>query len=162
MHYIARWVMMKRILIVGAGTGGSALLKMLHATEQMEIVGIVDINEKASGVSIAQKFGVHVGNDRRECLHKEVDIIIEATGNEKVLEELFNANHNAVVIPGTVAYIISELFEEKEILLDRLSTQAINQELILQNIRDGMIVINTEGIIDFVNQSAEKIRSEEH
>src|SRR5699024_4604327 len=76
---------------------------------------------------------------------------------EKVLEELFNANHNAVVIPGTVAYIISELFEEKEILLDRLSTQAINQELILQNIRDGMIVINTEGIIDFVNQSAEKI-----
>ena len=149
--------MMKRILIVGAGTGGSALLKMLHATEQMEIVGIVDINEQASGVSIAQKFGVHVGKDWRDWLHKEVDIIIEATGNEKVLEELFNANHNAVVIPGTVAYIISELFEEKEILLDRLSTQAINQELILQNIRDGMIVINTEGIIDFVNQSAEKI-----
>src|SRR5699024_10814316 len=153
MHYIARRVMMKRSLIVGAGTGGSALLKMRHATEQMGIVAIVDRNEQASRVSIAHRFGVHVGKSWRQCISEEIDIIIEATGNEKVLEELFNANHNAVVIPGTVAYIISELFEEKEILLDRLSTQAINQELILQNIRDGMIVINTEGIIDFVNQS---------
>src|SRR5699024_11717109 len=41
--------------------------------------------------------------------------------------------------------------------LDELRTQAINQELILQNIRDGMIVINTEGIIDFINPSANKI-----
>src|SRR5690625_7547081 len=98
MHYIARWVMMKRILIVGAGTGGSALLKMLHATEQMEIVGIVDINEQASGVSIAQKFGVHVGKDWRDWLHKEVDIIIEATGNEKVLAGHVMDNQHAVMV----------------------------------------------------------------
>src|SRR5690625_4883969 len=148
---------MKRILIVGAGTGGSALLKILQETEQMEIVAIVDKNPDAKGLLIAKDLDVQVGTDWKEWLNEKIEIIIEATGNEEVLKELFEAEHDAVVIPGTVAYIISELFEEKEILLDELRTQAINQELILQNIRDGMIVINTEGIIDFINPSANKI-----
>ena len=148
---------MKRILIVGAGAGGSALLKILHETEQMEVVGIVDKNPAAKGLLIAKDLDVQVGTDWKKWLNEKIDIIIEATGNEEVLKELFEAEHDVVVIPGTVAYIISELFEEKEILLDELRTQAINQELILQNIRDGMIVINTEGIIDFINPSANKI-----
>lgn len=148
---------MKRILIVGGGTGGSALLKILHATDQMVVVGIIDKNRQAKGLSIAKELNVPVGHNWRDWLSENVDIIVEATGNEKVLQELLTANHNAVVIPGTVAYIISELFEEKEILLDKLRTQTINQELILHNIRDGMIVINTEGIVQFVNHSAEKI-----
>lgn len=157
MHYIARWVDMKHILIVGGGTGGGALLKILHATEQMRVVGIVDKNPHASGLAIAEELGIPTGVDWKDWLHKDIDIIIEATGNERVLQELLEIDHPAVVIPGTVAYIISELFEEKEGLLDKLQTQTDNQELILHNIRDGMIVINTEGIIQFINDSAEKI-----
>ena len=106
---------MKRILIVGAGTGGSALLKILQETEQMEIVAIVDKNPDAKGLLIAKDLDVQVGTDWKEWLNEKIEIIIEATGNEEVLKELFEAEHDAVVIPGTVAYIISELFEEKEI-----------------------------------------------
>src|SRR5690625_6135315 len=87
---------MKRILIVGAGAGGSALLKILHETEQMEVVGIVDKNPAAKGLLIAKDLDVQVGTDWKKWLNEKIDIIIEATGNEEVLKELFEAEHDVV------------------------------------------------------------------
>src|SRR5699024_2345106 len=89
---------------------------------------------------------------------KDIDIVIDATGNEKVMDKLLKMKQDkTVIIPGAIAYIISELFDEKEELVDRLRMQSMNQELILQNIRDGMVVIDTEGIVQFINHSAEEI-----
>lgn len=83
---------------------------------------------------------------------------MEATGDEKVLDELLEKRgEKTVVIPGSVAYIISELMEEKETLLERLKLQTNNQELILNNIHDGMIVINGDETVQFANKSAERI-----
>ncbi|WP_188453706.1 sigma 54-interacting transcriptional regulator [Virgibacillus oceani] len=149
---------MKRVLIVGGGKGGSALLKILSATDRMEIVAVIDKNSNAMGVLTANRFKIPVSNDWKEWINQDLDIIIEATGNEQVLEELLETkNRKTVVIPGTVAYIIAELFEEKEKLLDRIKLQMSNQELILNNIRDGMIVINNEETVQFVNKSTERI-----
>ncbi|MFC4558758.1 sigma 54-interacting transcriptional regulator [Virgibacillus kekensis] len=149
---------MKRVLIVGAGKGGSALLEILLNTDRMKIVGMVDIDKNADGLKSAQDLGIPTGSDWGDWIDKDIDIIVEATGDESVLERLLEArDRKTVVIPGTVAYIIAELFEEKESLLDRLKLQTNNQELILHNIRDGMIVINNESKIQFVNKSAERI-----
>ncbi|WP_099158454.1 sigma 54-interacting transcriptional regulator [Virgibacillus ndiopensis] len=149
---------MKRVLIVGGGKGGSALLKILSATAHMEIVAVIDKKNDAMGILTARNFDIPVGVNWKEWIHKDLDIIIEATGNEQVLEELLETkNRKTVVIPGSVAYIIAELFEEKEKLLDRIKLQMSNQELILNNIRDGMIVINNEEIVQFVNKSTERI-----
>src|SRR5699024_5814521 len=62
-----------------------------------------------------------------------------------------------VVIPKAVAYAISELLEEKDEVLDHLKIQLNNREIILDNIHDGMIVINDQGIVQFVNKRAEEI-----
>ncbi|MFB4166417.1 sigma 54-interacting transcriptional regulator [Virgibacillus sp. JSM 102003] len=149
---------MKRVLIVGAGKGGSTLLEILHNTDSMKIVGVVDRNSTAPGLKKAQEYGIPSDYTWEKWINKDIDIIIEATGDEKVLENLLEKrNRKTVVIPGTVAYIISELFEEKESLLDRLRIQTNNQELILNNIRDGMIVINNQEIVQFVNKGAERI-----
>ncbi|MBP1950404.1 sigma 54-interacting transcriptional regulator [Virgibacillus litoralis] len=149
---------MKRVLIVGAGKGGSTLLEILYNTDRMKIVGVVDRNSTAPGLKKAKKYGIPSDYTWENWINKDIDIIIEATGDEKVLEELLERrNRKTVVIPGTVAYIISELFEEKESLLDRLRIQTDNQELILNNIRDGMIVINNQEIVQFVNKGAERI-----
>src|SRR5690606_42109889 len=64
-------------------------------------------------------------------------------------------NERTIVIPGSVAYIIYELFAEKEALLDKLTLQMKNQELMMKHIRDGMIIVDRNGIVQFV-------RSEEH
>lgn len=158
MHLFARWDEMKHVLIVGAGIGGKTLLKIIHNTERMKIIGIIDRNHQAEGLVKAQNLGIPVGYDWKAWLTVDVDIVIDATGDENVMDALIKEKHDrTVVVPGTIAYLISELFEEKESLVDRLTMQTINQELILHNIRDGMIVINTAGIVQFINPSAEKI-----
>ncbi|MYL59067.1 PAS domain S-box protein, partial [Virgibacillus halodenitrificans] len=79
-------------------------------------------------------------------------------GDDKVLDEIIETrSRKTVVIPGTVAYIIAELFNEKEELLKEIRLQMDNQNLILNNIRDGMIVVNHTGKVDFVNRSAQEI-----
>lgn len=149
---------MKRVLIVGAGKGGSALLEILFNTDRMKIVCVVDKNNNAKGLKTARDYGIPIDDDWGNWIDQNIDIIIEATGDENILEQLLEKrNKKTVVIPGTVAYIISELFEEKEALLEQSKLQTNNQELILHNIRDGMIVINNQEIVQFVNKSAERI-----
>ncbi|ALX48033.1 sigma 54-interacting transcriptional regulator [Lentibacillus amyloliquefaciens] len=149
---------MKRVLIVGAGKGGSTLLDILYNTEKMNIVGITDINPDAHGLKLAAEYGIPADTSFDRWLSDDIDIIVEATGDEEVLEQLLEKrNRKTVVIPGSVAYIISELMEEKESLLERLKLQTNNQELILNNIHDGMIVVNEQETVQFVNKSAERI-----
>ncbi|HLR62458.1 MAG TPA: sigma 54-interacting transcriptional regulator [Lentibacillus sp.] len=149
---------MKRVLIVGAGKGGSALLEILHNTEKMNIVGIADINPEAKGLKIAGDYGIPAGTSYDNWIDDNIDIIVEATGDDDVLAELLDKRSGkTVVIPGSVAYIIAELMDEKESLLERLKLEANNQELILNNIHDGMIVVNDQEVVQFVNKSAERI-----
>ncbi|MFD2762315.1 sigma 54-interacting transcriptional regulator [Lentibacillus juripiscarius] len=149
---------MKRVLIVGAGKGGSALLDILSNTDRMKIAGVIDKNPDAKGLMMALEKGIPTGTNYGEWINSDIDIIMEATGDEKVLDELLEKRgEKTVVIPGSVAYIISELMEEKETLLERLKLQTNNQELILNNIHDGMIVINGDETVQFANKSAERI-----
>src|SRR5690625_2879108 len=151
-------IFMKYVLIVGAGKGGTALLNIFYATEKLKVVGVIDKNPHAPGIKLAKKYNIPTDTDWNNLLNKKTDIIVEATGDDSVLEELIrHRSGKAVVIPGMVAYIISELFNEKEALLNRIKLQMKNQNLILDNIRDGMIVVDHEGIVQFVNHSAENI-----
>ncbi|WP_089749436.1 sigma 54-interacting transcriptional regulator [Halobacillus alkaliphilus] len=149
---------MKRVLIVGAGKGGTALLKLLNETDRMRIVAVTDINKNASGLELAEALNIPTGAHWQEFIHKDIDIVIEATGDDGVFEEIrARRNKKTVVIPGSVAYITSELLEEKEALVQELKRQTENQHLILNSIHDGMIVITPDAKVSFVNRSAEQI-----
>ncbi|QHE52897.1 sigma-54-dependent Fis family transcriptional regulator [Pontibacillus sp. HMF3514] len=149
---------MKRVLVVGGGKGGTALLTLLSQTATMEIVAVIDINEEAPGIRHAKENGIQTGQDWKVWIHENIDIVIEATGDEDVFEELLQARpKKTVVIPGSVAYITSELLEEKNNLLSELQRQTNNQELILNSIHDGMIVINDREEVTFINRGAERI-----
>ncbi|MBA2173659.1 sigma 54-interacting transcriptional regulator [Halobacillus locisalis] len=149
---------MKRVLIVGAGKGGTALLQLLNETDRMEVVAITDIDSRAAGFSLAKKYGIPTHRDWRDWIHKDIDIVIEATGSDEVFEEIRSERkRTTVLIPGSVAYITSELLEEKESLVQKLKQQTENQHLILNSIHDGMIVIADNGNVSFMNRSAERI-----
>ncbi len=148
----------KNVLIVGAGKGGIALINIIRSTTSMKISAIIDQDERAKGLILARKLHITTGSDWREWLDKDIDIIMEATGDEGVLQEMIALkNKKTVVIPGAVAYIISELFDEKNALLEQLKQQSDRQELVLNHIRDGMIVIDNHQTIQFVNKQAKKI-----
>ncbi|MCA1009621.1 sigma 54-interacting transcriptional regulator [Halobacillus halophilus] len=149
---------MKRVLIVGAGKGGTALLKLLNETDRMKIVAVTDINKDAGGLRLAETIHIPTGAHWQDFIHKDIDIVIEATGDDAVFEEIrARRNQKTVVIPGSVAYITSELLEEKEALVQELKRQTENQHLILNSIHDGMIVIAPDANVTFVNRSAEEI-----
>lgn len=148
---------MKKVLIVGAGQGGIALLRLFQSIKSMKFIAVIDSNPKAPGLELAKRYNICTDSNWEPWLN-EVDIIIEVTGVKKVLQTLIDKSpRNAVVIPGSIAYIISELFKEKEALVNQLKLLNNNQELILSHIRDGMIVIDKKGIIQFLNKSAEDI-----
>ncbi|SIS54279.1 PAS domain S-box-containing protein [Salimicrobium salexigens] len=149
---------MKRVIIVGAGTGGSALLNLLKETDQIEIVAITDINPGAIGLQKAAEFGIPFGENWEHWMDESVDIIFEATGEEEVFKELQRrTSKDIVVVPGAIAYVISALLEEKNSLISEKSEQAHNQDLILNSIHDGMIVIDSHNKVVFINQSSERI-----
>lgn len=149
---------MRDVLIVGAGKGGTALLKLLSQTDMLEVKGIVDIDRTAPGIRLAKEWGIPTGVDFKKMMGSHIDIIVEATGSESVLQEIMECRHDhCVVIPGSVAFITAQLLDEKETLLTELKNQTKTRELILNAIHDGMIVIDNQAKITFVNRSAEKI-----
>src|SRR5699024_6203773 len=149
---------MKHVLIIGAGKGGTALIHIIQSTASMKIIAVIDQNESANGMNLAQQYSIPTGTDWKDWLDKDVDIIMEATGDKEILDEIIHSkNKETIVIPGSIAYIISQLDDEKNALLHQTRQQRDNQELILNHITDGMIVINKEQIVQFVNQKAESI-----
>ncbi|HLS06665.1 MAG TPA: sigma 54-interacting transcriptional regulator [Bacillota bacterium] len=150
---------MMQVLIVGAGTGGTALFKILHEVERMRIVAMVDINKDAKGLKLAKQHNILTSHHWQNVLSENIDIVIEATGDHQVLEELLDTTKGmpTIVVPGAVAYIISELFEEKESLLEHIKHQMNYQQLILDNMHNGMIVIDQAEHVQFLNERAERI-----
>ncbi|WP_226582877.1 sigma-54 interaction domain-containing protein [Halobacillus litoralis] len=149
---------MKRVLIVGAGKGGTALLKLLKKMDRMQVVAVTDINPGASGLTLAKDLGIATDQYWEDWIHKDIDIVIEATGEEEVFQAIRESRkRSTVIIPGSVAYVTAELLEEKESLVQELKQQTENQHLILNSIHDGMIVIDNHETITFVNRSAERI-----
>lgn len=147
---------MQRVMIVGAGKGGTAILDIFKQTA--DVVAVVDINPNAPGIITAQNEGIQTGTDWHEYMSDQLDIIIEVTGEDEVFKELRDARgKNTVLIPGSVAFLLATLLEEKEELIKTLRKITYEHNLIFNSSGDGMVVINTEGIVTLFNKSAEKI-----
>lgn len=149
---------MQRVMIVGAGKGGTALLKRIVETNIMKVAVVVDKNENAPGVKVARNLGIKTSKQWKSALKNDINIVIEATGDPQVIKQLQQEQHsNLVVIPGTVAHIISELIEEKEVLISKLKEEAYKQQTIFNSTNDGMVVIDIDETIILFNKMAEKI-----
>ncbi|GGJ78087.1 PAS domain S-box-containing protein [Anoxybacillus voinovskiensis] len=146
---------MKKALIVGAGKGGTALLKIFQQAATIEVVAVIDRDPRAPGLALAAAINIPTGSDWRPFLTDEIDIVVEATGEKGVFEEIRQKRHkNTVVIPGEVAYIIAELVEEKEALIATLKNETARRDLIFNSTHDGMIVVDEFAYITHMNDSA--------
>ncbi|MCA0985959.1 sigma 54-interacting transcriptional regulator [Alkalihalobacillus algicola] len=150
---------MRKCMIVGAGNGGNALLNIFRETKMLNVVAVVDLNEGAPGIVTARKAGIDVYTDWKVPLADfEIDVIIEATGDENVFKEIREKrSKQTVLIPGSVANIVLRLIEEKESLIDTLRHQSKLQEIILDSTHDGMIAIDKNETVTLFNRSAEKV-----
>lgn len=150
--------MLQNVLIVGGGKGGVAILKILHEASSMNVVAVIDVDRQAPGVKLAGEWGIAIGDDWRPYLDASIDIVIEVTGDREVFEDIRDRRgKNTVLIPGSVAFLISKLLEEKEELIHELTSESFKRDLIFNSTDDGMIGIDHRGKIILFNQSAQRM-----
>lgn len=148
---------MKGYLIIGGGKGGASLLKTLSRMNK-KIYAIIDRNANAPGIIEAQRLGISYDFVYEPYLDEGVEVIIEATGNELVYQDLLKRkNQNTVLIPSTTAHIIYDLIEERQDLIEQLSRQNNQIETIFNSTHDGMIAIDQHCKITLFNRAAEKM-----
>lgn len=149
---------MQTVMIVGAGKGGSAILKIMRETEMLKVIAVVDCNPEAPGVEKAKEVGIPTGTDWKQFIDQNIDIIVEVTGRQDVFLELREAKKkDSVLIPGTVAFLIAGLIEEKEKLISSIESETYKRDLIFNTTGDGMIGVNQNSEIILFNRSAEKM-----
>ncbi len=154
---------MKKILVVGAGRGGTVVLKaMLGMQRKMKVIGVIDKDPLAPGLQLAKVNGIKTSDDYLPLLTSDLDVIFEATGNAEVFEQLTRYKYpSTILIHGAIANLIMSLIEEKEALIKELTRQQKELDIILNSTHDAMIAINREGRVTLFNKAAEKILNKE-
>jgi len=88
-----------KVAIVGAGKGGHSIYRMLKAMDEVEIIGVADINPAAPGIAAARADGVFVTTNYNELtMLPGLDIIIEVTGNPDVKEHILQIKHDSTAM----------------------------------------------------------------
>ena len=91
------------VAIIGAGSGGSALLTILAPDPLVRIVGVAEINSKAPGLRLARRYGIPVTRNFRELVsHEDVELVIDVTGNPEVEDALFELDRTEKFARGNL------------------------------------------------------------
>ncbi|MBI3804958.1 MAG: Gfo/Idh/MocA family oxidoreductase [Nitrospirae bacterium] len=106
---------MTNVAIIGGGRGGTSLIEIFYNDPLVRIVGVADVDKGAPGIRLARKFKIPVTQDYRKLLRsKQVDLVIDVTGNES-LEEILHASRRpgVAIIGGPSAKFMWQLIEER-------------------------------------------------
>src|SRR5690606_18933968 len=94
----------------------------------------------------------------RDFNKEQVDMVFNVTGSENVQKELPQFfSENTVIIPGSIANALVRLLIEKEHLISLLSEESHKQNIIFNSIEEGMIGIDKDGHVNFMNRSAARM-----
>ncbi len=149
---------LQKVLIVGGGIGGTAILKLLLSAEFFEVEAIIDINQNASALEIAKQHQITVDDDWRNYINNDLHMIFDLTGQTEVYQALLKAKQDHVVlIPGSVANMLVRLLTEKDTLLQLTKEHAHQQQLIFNSIDEGMVGVDKNSLINFFNKSAARM-----
>lgn len=106
-----------RVIILGAGKGGTALLDLFLQLPHIQLVGIADSNPLAPGLEKAQQANIPVStNCIRLMAQKDVDLIIDVTGNPEISALLHQRRNPATeVLDGATAKLLWDIigYEKK-------------------------------------------------
>ena len=101
---------MTRIVLIGAGRGGRALLELFHKDPNIEIVGVADRDEGAPGIVLATELGLPVASNYKKFLKADsVDLIIDVTGDPDIGREVYRLRPQGTEVLGSrTARFLSE------------------------------------------------------
>lgn len=139
------------IAIIGGGNGGTTILRAFQGIEDFRILGICDVNQNAPGIKLARELGVRAFNDLGELLKQPgLEIVIEATGNERVREQAVSLKPAAVsLMDSYMANMMMTFVEGHERILKKargkkVAFQTSAPFLIKTYGKDGVIYFTTD------------------
>lgn len=100
-----------RVVILGAGKGGTALLELFSQLPHIQIVGIADTDPRAPGLQKAQQLHIPISNNCLPLLsQKDVDLIVDVTGDPEVSRLASQRkNPGTEVMDGTTAKLLWDI-----------------------------------------------------
>ncbi len=106
---------MTRVSIIGAGRGGSALLRLFKDKPSIKIVGIYDKKKDAAGLRVAQSMNIPLAENLTALLEKRSDIIMNVTGSRRVESAITrHRNNGAEIVSGQSAKLSWILINERQ------------------------------------------------
>ncbi len=166
---------MTNIVIVGAGQGGSSILKALQGIEGIQVIGICDANPSAPGMVLAKGLGIKTYSDLNNVLSlSNCDLIIEATGSEKV-QQIITAgkNEHTSVLDSHGANLMMTLLESRNVMMLKLHNEAVklsdmsnDLSATMQTVTRAMEEVSAyandvsrkgEDLVDSANQAVERL-----
>ena len=110
-----------RVVIIGAGTGGAALLELFAHDRGVAVLGIADIDPEAPGLRIAKHMGIPTTSDARELLGRtNAELIVNATNDPSIEVLLQNKPPGAEVLGAVAARLMWKLGQHERELRDHL------------------------------------------
>ena len=111
-----------RVIIVGAGKGGTALLELFTRSPDVEIVGMVDLNPEAPGLRLARNLGVSTASDALAFIADDrANLIVDVTVDPAMRALLLQHKPpRAEVMGGTSALLLWKLAQHERDLRDQL------------------------------------------
>ena len=139
---------MRRILIIGATDIANEYIKIIKNFPNMKIIAIVDEKKDDTNKLDFNHFShIPVSSSVSDWIDTDIDFVLETTGDRKYLKLFKQKRTNLTIIRQYVLQLLLPFVAE-------WSVQINNLELILNNIRDGLIVVNNEENIQFINDAA--------
>ena len=106
---------MTRVILIGAGSGGKALVELFRKDSTVEIVGVADKDESSPGLVLARELGLPVTTNYKEFLSTEANLIIDVTGDASVGREIAKLKPEGIeVVGGNAARFIWEFIEAQK------------------------------------------------
>lgn len=149
-----------KLVILGAGKGGSALLGLFSQLPGVEILGIGDRDPQAPALTRARELGIPVTDDLlRLIAHERVDLIVDVTGEPGMGRLIAEHKRSGTeVLGGAAAKLLWDLVQHEI----RMHTRLSQTERLADLVRDGALAdylvkpVSEEGLIHSVAKALEK------
>ncbi|MBI5197526.1 MAG: GHKL domain-containing protein [Nitrospirae bacterium] len=104
-----------KVLLVGAGKGGKALVDLFSRSPGVKIIGIADLNPDAPGLQRARQLNIPVTNDVVHLLSMEgTHLVIDVTGDPSMEDVIDKHKPPGVeVLGGTAARLLWSLVQHE-------------------------------------------------
>jgi len=142
-----------KIAVIGGGKRCAAFLEMLDARRfphlKAQIVAVADVNEDAAGMRLARERQIFTTRDSNDFFNIwDLDLVIELTGNEVLLENFLKRKPAGVrVLGATISRLFSDMIRfQEEYLLGKRQLELIQgiAESIFSSIQDRVLILQPD------------------